>query len=356
MLVVDDSALMRKLISQILKADREIEVVGTAMDGVFALKKIPELKPDVITLDIAMPKMDGLETLRLILQHHAIPTIMVSSLSQHDANMTLKALGMGAFDFVTRPFNDISLHIGDMSDDLIRKVKAARNNPRSGLNSKKYQAVNGSYAKKIRPGGRIPERVLAIGISTGGPNALSFLLPQLPGNFPAGILIVQHMPRGFTGMFAHRLNTTCQIEVKEACEGDLVLSGRALVAPGDRHLRIQRMPSATIAVLSSAAPVNGHRPSVDVLFRSVAREYADSAAGLLMTGMGNDGALGLGDIKQMGGLTVAQDKQSCVVFGMPKAAYEQKAVTTTISLGHMAEFLINEFCIREDNYGTVACR
>ena len=355
-LVVDDSALMRKMMPQIMNADHEIEVVGTAMDGTFALKKIPELRPDVITLDIDMPKMDGIETLRSITQHFAIPTIIVSSLSQHDADMTLKALGMGAFDFVTKPLDAISLHISDIGGDLIRKVKAAHDNPISRLKIKKNQSATGRNAKKAREEGKIPERVVAIGISTGGPNALSYLLPQLPGNFPAGLLIVQHMPRGFIGMLADRLNAACRIEVKEACEGDLVLAGRALVAPGDRHLRIKRMPLHTIAVLSSAAPVSGHRPSVDVLFRSVAEEYAGNATGLIMTGMGNDGALGLGEIKQMGGLTVAQDEDSCVVFGMPKAAVERHVVAKTVPLGHMAEFLINEFCVREEKYGTATCR
>ncbi len=354
-LVVDDSALMRKMIPQILNADHEIEVVGTAIDGIFALKKIPEVRPDVITLDIDMPRMDGIATLHSIIHHFAIPTIMVSSLSQHEADMTLKALGMGAFDFVSKPLDAISLHISDIGDDLIRKVKAAHDNPFSRLKIKQNQSVTEKHAKKTREAGKNPERVLAIGISTGGPNALSYLLPQLPGNFPAGILIVQHMPKGFTGMLASRLNATCQIEVKEACDGDLVLAGRALVAPGDRHLKIKRMPLGTIAVLSTATPVSGHRPSVDVLFRSIAEEYAANASGLIMTGMGSDGALGLGEIQKMGGLTVAQDEDSCVVFGMPKAAVERHVVTKTVSLGNMAEFLINEFCIREESYGTVTC-
>jgi len=339
-LVVDDSALMRKMMPQIMNADHEIEVVGTAMDGTFALKKIPELRPDVITLDIDMPKMDGIETLRSIMQHFAIPTIIISTLSQHDADMTLKALGMGAFDFVTKPLDAISLHISDIGDDLIRKVKAAHDNPISRLKIKKNQSATGRNAKKAREEGKIPERVVAIGISTGGPNALSYLLPQLPGNFPAGLLIVQHMPRGFTGMLADRLNAACRIEVKEACEGDLVLAGRALVAPGDRHLRIKRMPLHTIAVLSSAAPVSGHRPSVDVLFRSVAEEYAGNATGLIMTGMGNDGALGLGEIKQMGGLTVAQDEDSCVVFGMPKEAIKLGAADRVLSLESIAPYVL----------------
>ncbi len=354
-LVVDDSALMRKMIPQILNADHEIEVVGTAIDGIFAIKKIPEVSPDVITLDIDMPKMDGIATLHAIMQHFAIPTIMVSSLSQHDADMTLKALSMGAFDFVSKPLDAISLHISDIGDDLIRKVKAAHDNPLSRLKIKQNHSVTGKHAKKTRETGKNPERVLAIGISTGGPNALSYLLPQLPGNFPAGILIVQHMPKGFTGMLASRLNACCQIEVKEACDGDLVLAGRALVAPGDRHLKIKRMPLGTIAVLSTAAPVGGHRPSVDVLFRSIAEEYAANATGLIMTGMGSDGALGLGEIQKMGGLTVAQDEDSCVVFGMPKAAAESHVVTKTVSLGNMAEFLISEFCIKEESYGAVTC-
>jgi two-component system chemotaxis response regulator CheB len=197
------------------------------------------------------------------------------------------------------------------------------------------------------------EKVLAIGISTGGPNALSFMLPRLPANFPAAILIVQHMPPGFTEMFATRLNTNCAIEVKEAKDGDLVVPGRALIAPGGRHLKIKRLPLGTIAVLSDTSPVNGHRPSADVLFRSVAAEYDGSrVTGLLMTGMGNDGAEGLGEIKNQGGMTIAQDEKSSVVFGMPKTAIERNYVREIVSLADMDAFLVKQYMGKEVSHGT----
>lgn len=342
-LVVDDSALMRKMIPQIIGSDRDIEVVGTAMDGIFALKKIKDLKPDVITLDISMPRMDGIETLRHIVEDFGIPTIMVSSLTKKDADLTIQALEIGAFDFVTKPQDAISVHIREIGNELIEKVRAAYNNPLARLKIKKIQHINIQKEKRSIQGEKSPDRVLAIGISTGGPNALSYLLPQLPKDFPAGILIVQHMPAGFTEMFAARLNALCEIEVKEASDGDIVMPGRALIAPGDRHLKIKRMPLGTIAILSSSAPVNGHRPSADVLFHSVASEFGSSATGLIMTGMGNDGSFGIGEIKEKGGLTIAQDEDSCVVFGMPKAAIEKNYIKRVISLDELGGFLIHHF-------------
>jgi two-component system chemotaxis response regulator CheB len=194
--------------------------------------------------------------------------------------------------------------------------------------------------------------VLAIGVSTGGPNALSFLLPQIPREFPAAILIVQHMPAGFTEMFAARLNALCAIEVKEARDGDLVLPGRALIAPGNRHLKVKRLPLGAIAVLSDAAPANGHRPSADVLFRSVAAEYGSGATGLIMTGMGADGAEGIGEIKARGGATIAQNEESCVVFGMPKVAIERGHITDVVQLDELAGFLRRRYSAEEVAYGT----
>ena len=359
-LVVDDSALMRKMIPQLLGSDPEIEVVGTAMDGIFALRKIQDLRPDVITLDVNMPRMDGIETLRHIVEDFGIPTLIVSSLTRRDAELTFRALEIGAFDFVTKPQDAISVHIKDIGNELIEKVKGAYENPlarsriKGVLSRIESQRPAVIYGEKKQPLVRkSPDRILAVGISTGGPNALSFLLPQLPKNFPAAILIVQHMPAGFTEMFATRLNATCEIEVKEARDGDLILAGRALIAPGDRHLKVKRNPLGTIAVLSNAPPVNGHRPSADVLFHSVASEYGGNATALIMTGMGNDGALGIGEIMAKGGLTVAQDEESCVVFGMPKAAIEKGHAEQIISLEDMGDFLINHFAKKEEEYGTV---
>ncbi len=349
-LVVDDSALMRKMIPQILTSDPDIEVIGTAMDGVFALKKIREMKPDVVTLDVNMPRMDGIETLRHIVGDFGTPVIIVSSLARHDAELTLQALEIGAFDFVTKPEHAISVHIGDIGRELIAKVRAARDNPLARLKvvnlpHRPAPPCKNGLAEKCAPS------ILAIGVSTGGPNALSYLLPQIPAGFPAGILIVQHMPAGFTEMFARRLNAACAIEVKEAQDGDLVLPGRALIAQGDRHLKIKRMPLGTIAVLSGGEPVSGHRPSADVLFGSVAEEYGRRASGLIMTGMGSDGVDGIGRIKAAGGMTFAQDEASSVVFGMPKVAIERNHIHKIMALGEMAGSLTEYFMRREVAYG-----
>jgi len=359
-LVVDDSALMRKMIPLILSSDPRIEVIGTAMDGLFALKKIKELSPDVITLDVNMPRMDGIETLGHIVEDFGIPTVIVSSLAERDAELTLKALEAGAFDFVTKPQDAISVHIKDIGYEIIEKVKAAYENPLARLKIRKIRHLSESKQPKVIPREaprrivrKAPDSALAIGISTGGPNALSFLLPQLPADFPAAILVVQHMPAGFTDMFAKRLNAACRIEVKEASDGDLISAGRALIAPGDKHLKIKRNPLGTVAVLSNGPPVNGHRPSADVLFHSVACEYGSCATGMIMTGMGSDGAEGIGEIMAKGGLSVAQDEESCVVFGMPKAAIDMKYIKRIVSLEDMGVFLINHYMRKEEEYGTV---
>jgi two-component system chemotaxis response regulator CheB len=346
---------MRKMIPQILSSDPGIEVVGTAMDGLFALKKMKELRPDVVTLDVSMPRMDGIETLRHIVEDFGTPAIIVSSLAQRDTELTFQALEIGAFDFVTKPQDAISVHITEIGGELTAKVKAAHDNPLARLRMVRARPTGPVPDKKqMRSAGvKSVERILAIGISTGGPNALSYLLPQIPQDFPAGILIVQHMPAGFTEMFAARLNTACEIEVKEARDGDLVLPGRALIAPGNRHLKIKRMALGTIAVLSDAPPVSGHRPSADVLFRSAAAEYGRGVTGLIMTGMGSDGADGIGEIKARGGMTLAQDEASCIVFGMPKVAIERDHIAQIVSLKNMGDFLSSHFFGKEVPHGAL---
>jgi len=354
-LVVDDSALMRKMIPHILAADPEITVVGTAMDGLYALKKIAEVRPDVVTLDVDMPRMDGIETLRRIVEEFGVPVIMVSSLTERDASLTLQALEIGAFDFVTKPQDAISVHIHEIGAELIAKVHAAADNPLARLRIRKISTVAAPMPKRPALVRRTAEKVLAIGISTGGPNALSYLLPRLPADFPAAVLIVQHMPAGFTEMFAQRLNSNCRIEVKEARDGDLVVPGRVLIAPGNRHLKVKRLPLGAIAVLSDAPPVNGHRPSADVLFRSALQEYGPAVTGLIMTGMGADGAEGIGEIQAQGGMTIAQDEKSSVVFGMPKAAIERNYVRHVVSLGDLDGFLVKQYQGKETAYGTAHC-
>jgi len=337
-LVVDDSALMRKLISQILERDSDIEVVGTAMDGAFGLKKIEELKPQVVTLDLEMPRMDGMETLRQITRRHKLPVIVVSAHSVDGASTTFKALALGAFDFVTKPPDAASAHMDEIAGDLIGKIKAASVSQVMPVPQLPPTTVESVNKPAYRPK-KEPTKIVAIGISTGGPNALQYVLSELPGNFPGSIVVVQHMPEGFTEMFARRLNECCAVDVKEAQSGDLLIAGRALICPGNRHIKVRRMPMGNIVVLSDEDRVNGHRPSVDVLFRSVASEFGGRSIGVLMTGMGDDGAYGMGLLKSAGALTVAQSEDSCVVYGMPKAAIERGYATRVVPLDMLANTL-----------------
>ena len=334
-LVVDDSALMRKLIPQILATDSSIQVVGTAIDGNFGLKKIAELQPQVVTLDLEMPGMGGLEMLKEIMRTHRVPVIVVSSHSTQGAAISLKALSMGAFDFVAKP-SDVSARMPEIAQELITKIKAAAQS--RGV---KVTAPLGRPQEKAVPqSGSTPTRVVVIGVSTGGPAALQYVLPQLPKDFAGSILIVQHMPEGFTEMFSRRLDEICAIRVKEAQSGDLLIAGRALVCPGSRHMKVKRLPLGDVVVLADEARVNGHRPSVDVLFKSAAEEFGSRTIAVLMTGMGDDGAQGMKRVKEVGGMTIAQSEDSCVVFGMPKAAIERGAALRIVSLDAIANTLL----------------
>jgi len=334
-LVVDDSALMRKLIPKILERDDSIEVVGTAMDGHFGLKKIAELNPQVITLDLEMPGLNGIDTLKEIMRRWQLPVIVVSSHSIAGASITLKALGLGAFDFVAKPA-DVSARMPEIAEELINKIKAAA---QSKTIRTQYLPEAAPAPKLQRQAGAQPTRIVAIGVSTGGPNALQYLLSQLPAEFPGSILIVQHMPDGFTEMFAKRLDETCAIRVKEAQSGDLLTAGRVLVCPGNRHIKVKKLPLGNVAVLAEEPRVNGHRPSVDVLFRSVAEEFGPQSIAVLMTGMGEDGASGMGAVRASGGMTIAQSEESCVVFGMPKAAIDRGYVSRVVHLEDLANTL-----------------
>jgi two-component system, chemotaxis family, protein-glutamate methylesterase/glutaminase len=337
-LVVDDSALMRKLIPQILERDSSIHVVGTAMDGAFALKKIAELKPNVVTLDLEMPRMDGIETLKEITRRFKLPVIVVSAHTTAGATATFKALSMGAFDFVAKPHDALSANLEPIAAELINKIKVAAHAELTKIRPELEPVLHVKVRKSLQA--RPPARkVIALGISTGGPNALQYLLAQLPADFPAAILIVQHMPEGFTELFARRLDECCNIDVREAQSGDLLLAGRALVCPGNRHMKVRRLPLGDIVALSDDPRVNGHRPSVDVLFRSVANEFGQDAVAVLMTGMGEDGAEGMNAIKSMGGMTIAQSEDSCVVYGMPKAAIERGYANRIVPLDALANTL-----------------
>jgi two-component system chemotaxis response regulator CheB len=344
-LVVDDSALMRKLIPQMLEADPSIEVVGTAMDGTFCLKKIEELRPNVVTLDLQMPGMNGIDTLKEIMRRNPLPVIVVSSHSTEGASVTFKALGLGAFDFVTKP-QDASAHMAESAAELIAKIKAAADckvvRPGSSM-------VAQARPEKILIGKRVPlpTKLVAIGISTGGPQALEFLLAQLPPDFPGAIVVVQHMPEGFTDMFARRLDELSALRVKEAQSGDALQAGRVLICPGSRHMKVKRLTMGDVVVLNDEPRVNGHRPSVDVLFNSLAEEFGPQGIAVLMTGMGDDGAEGLGAVKKSGGMTIAQSEESCVVFGMPKAAIERGYATRVVALDVLAATL-QSLCSRNE--------
>ena len=341
-LVVDDSALMRKLIPAILARDSSIEVVGTAMDGAFALKKIEELRPDVVTLDLEMPRMDGLEMLRLIMRRAPLPIILFSTHSTKGGYATLKALALGAVDFLAKPKDAAAGHLEEIADQLIAKIKVAKRAAKRKLPPVTVKEELPKLAKASRPA-LAPRRVIAVGISTGGPNALQYVLSQIPSDFLSTIVVVQHMPEGFTEMFAKRLDECCALEVQEARSGDLLLAGRVLICPGNRHMMVRRMPRGDMVVLSDGPPVNGHRPSADVLFHSVAQEFSLMSVGVLMTGMGEDGAEGLGAIKAAGGMTIAQSEDTCVVSGMPRAAILKGYANKVIPLEGLGTFLANHY-------------
>ncbi len=347
-LVVDDSALMRKLIPIILERDPDIEVVGTAMDGAFALRKISELHPDVVTLDLEMPRMDGIQTLRMIMRNAPLPVIVFSTHSKEGAYATFKALALGAIDFVAKPQEAAAGHLDPIAYQLIEKIKVAKR--ASGRRTlPQFQPDVDEPTKKRTHAALPPNRVIAIGISTGGPNALQYLLSQIPGDFPATFVVVQHMPEGFTEMFAHRLDECCALDVHEAKSGDLLVAGRVLICPGNRHIMVRRMPRGEMVVLSDSPPINGHRPSADVLFHSVAQEFALTAVGILMTGMGEDGAEGLGAIKGAGGHTIAQSEETCVVPGMPRAAILKGYANKVVPLDNLAAYLLSQYGAERGN-------
>ena len=334
-LVVDDSALMRKLIPQILERADSIQVVGTAMDGEIGLRKIEELAPQVITLDLEMPGLNGIETLKQIMRRWHLPVIVVSSHSTAGASITLKALALGAVDFVAKP-RDVSARMPEIAEELIAKILAAAQSRSVNV---QFLADAAPVDQSRRQDPAAPTRIVAVGVSTGGPNALQYVFSQLPAEFSGSIVAVQHMPDGFTELFARRLDESCPMRVKEAQSGDLLLAGRVLICPGNRHMKVKRLPLGNVAILADDEPVNGHRPSVDVLFRSVAEEFGSQSIGVLMTGMGDDGAAGLGAIRAAGGLTIAQNQETCVVFGMPRAAIERGYAMRVVSLQELPNTL-----------------
>jgi two-component system chemotaxis response regulator CheB len=323
-LIVDDSAFMRQIFFRMLINDPELMVVATARDGLDALKKIEDYKPDVVTLDVAMPNMDGLECLAKIMEKAPLPVIMVSSLTREGAEPTIKAFELGAVDFVTKSSTTQLDNIEDMQHELILKIKTAasvKGAKLGGLSAGFY----GSNRSKLHPRGEFAKKtdleMFAIGCSTGGPKALYYLLPLFPPDFPLGIIVAQHMPKDFTGVFAKRLDAICQLEVDEAKHGDSILPGKILIAPSGKQSRVVR-DGNSLRVEVSETPELIYKPSVDYLFQSVAESCGGKVLSLLLTGMGADGAAAMKKMRDLGARTIAEAEESCVVFGMPRAAIE----------------------------------
>ena len=355
-LVVDDSALIRRLLTDMLNSAPDIEVVGTAPDPLIARDKIKSLQPDVLTLDIEMPRMDGITFLRNLMRLRPMPVVMVSTLTEKGADITMEALELGAVDFVTKPKMDISRTLTDYVDELANKVRAAslariRRLPCLETPKPAYSSDVVVPVRKLSHL-RTTERIIAIGASTGGTEAIKAVLMAMPPNAP-GIVIAQHIPPGFSAAFAARMDRLTPLSVKEAEDGDLVMPGHAFIAPGDRHLLLVRDGARYRCKLSDGEPVNRHRPSVDVLFRSVLQAAGHNAVAAILTGMGADGAACLLEMHQAGLHTIAQDEESSVVWGMPGEAVKRGAVSEIVPLDHIARHLLLA-ALRELKTGAVS--
>jgi len=333
-LIVDDSAVVRKVFSEELSRERGIEVVGTAPDPYVARDKIVKLKPDVVTLDIEMPRMDGLTFLKKLMKHYPLPVIIVSSLTQKGSKLAMEALDNGALEVICKPTAAYS--VGDMSVQLADKIRAI-----ARVNVQKHAASDSNDAAPAltevsQALSATTNKLIAIGASTGGTEAIKAVLTSMPPNSP-GIVIVQHMPAKFTTSFAERLDSLCAIKVSEAQDGDSVVNGQALLAPGNYHMLLKRSGARYYVDVKTGPLVHHQRPAADVLFRSVAKYAGANAVGIILTGMGADGAAGMLEMKKAGAQTIAQDEESCVVFGMPKEAIKLGGVDRVVSLGRVAK-------------------
>jgi len=335
-LVVDDSPLMRRIITSLLESDPCIRVISTASDGQEAVEKVRTVRPDVVTLDIEMPRMDGLQALQQIMQRTPTPVVMLSGVKE--AAAAVRALELGAVEFVPKPSGNISVDLYKTGDELISKVKLAT----LVKLDRALESKTGPLAPLSPPLGRMRGRpwMLAVGASTGGPRALGYLLRRLPADLPAAVLIVQHMPANFTNSFAQRLNQRSPLHVAEAQDGQEIRVGSAYVAPGGIHMAVEKERGRPIIRLQDTEPVNSVRPSADVMMISVARLNGSCSMGVVLTGMGSDGAEGLAQIKAAGGLTLAQDKESSTIFGMPRAAIERGVVDGVLSLSKMPRAIV----------------
>jgi two-component system, chemotaxis family, protein-glutamate methylesterase/glutaminase len=331
-LIVDDSAVVRKVFSNELSRERGIKIIGTAPDPYVARDKIVKLKPDVITLDIEMPRMDGITFLKKLMKYYPLPVIIVSSLTPKGGEMALEALAGGALEVISKP--SAAYSVGDMSVQLADKIRAvARVNVKEQLKSvNRYNTVKPVTLSRALTAST--NKIIAIGASTGGTEAIKTVLTAMPPNSP-GIVIVQHMPAQFTTSFAERLDSLSEIHVKEAKDGDSVSNGQALLAPGNFHMLLKRSGARYYVQVKKGPLVHHQRPAADVLFRSVANYAGANAVGIILTGMGSDGAAGLSEMKKAGARTIAQDEKSCVVFGMPKEAIKLGAADKVLSLGNV---------------------
>jgi two-component system chemotaxis response regulator CheB len=344
-LIVDDSALVRRILTELLSSAPGIEVVGTASDAFGAREKIKQLNPDVLTLDVEMPKMDGVTFLRNLMRLRPMPVVMVSSLTEHGAEITLDALEVGAVDYLPKPKVDLAATLSDYRDELVAKVRQAasarvrRYEQRAELPSvaPRYSA-DAVLPSKPTATFRTTDRIIAIGASTGGTEAIKEVLMALPADTP-GVVITQHIPKAFSTPFAQRMNRLCQMTVYEAQDGQQVLPGHVYIAPGDQHLLLVRDGARYVCRLDDGQPVNRHKPAVDVLFRSVAQQAGRNAIGVLLTGMGKDGALGLKEMREAGSPTIAQDEASSVVWGMPGEAVAIGAAGEVLPLDQIARRL-----------------
>lgn len=348
-LIVDDSAFMRSALANMLSSDPEIQIVGSARDGLEAIEKVVQLKPDIVTMDVEMPRMDGIAALKHIMEHTPVPVIMVSSLTAEGAQITIEALELGAVDFIPKNLSDLSLNILRLKEVLVDKIKqlARRGIARRAVrpSSRPIGAVRPAPATMsagIRTTGDRRVGLVAIGTSTGGPKALQEILPALPKEFPVPIVVAQHMPPNFTGPFAERLNQLCKLEVREAKEGDVLKPGLILLAPGGGHMRVSRKRGIETTVTISEDRENFiYRPSVDALMASVAEVFPGRALGVILTGMGNDGMKGMIELKKTGGRIFAQNEESCIVYGMPKAVVDAGIADKVLALEEIAGEIVN---------------
>jgi len=340
-LVVDDSALVRGILSQGLAQDPELEVVGTAADPFQARDKIVQLKPDVLTLDVEMPRMDGVEFLRQLMPQYPLPVVMVSSLTERGKRITMEALEAGAVDFVSKPKANMADGLRMVLEELRHKVKIASHAKVAHFKNRPVRPK--TKPTTARPLAESSYKVIVIGASTGGTEAIKALLGQFPVT-TAGCVIVQHMPAGFTTVFAERLDEQVDMEVREAQDGDRVIPGRVLIAPGGYHMAVQRSGGFYSVTCEAGETVCGHCPSVEVLMQSAAKSLGAHAVGVMLTGMGRDGAEGMKAMRDAGARTLAQDEKSCVVFGMPKVAYEIGGAEKLVTLTAIPDVVLNWLC------------